>query len=67
MYARGDWQRPSWQGRSVVGSMAGSADDLFIGCLLVERQGKSANGVAKGKPGQEKGARDSKDGQQGQS
>ena len=43
MYARGDWQRPSWQGRTIMSSSASTSDDLFVACLLVERGGSSSS------------------------
>lgn len=39
-YARGDWQRPTWQGRIVASNPPSSAENLFIVCLLVERRGQ---------------------------
>lgn len=39
-FARGDWQRPSWQGRFADGPAPPhpGAHDLLVACLLIERQ-----------------------------
>lgn len=42
-YARGDWQRPSWQGRNISSTVPDSADDLYVACLLVERSNGEAS------------------------
>ena len=50
-YARGDWLRPSWQGRSLGNSSGPQAEDLYMVCLLVERRADGA--LSKGGEGTE--------------